>query len=45
MRRERFVDALMNRLIDDHMTLAGGIAESGELIGVVVAEIVEFRMR
>ncbi len=45
MRPECLVDTLMNGLIDDHMALAGGIAESGELIGVIVAEIVEFRMR
>ncbi|ENN89866.1 hypothetical protein RHSP_80284 [Rhizobium freirei PRF 81] len=42
---ERRIDIVVNGLIDHDMPLACGFAEGGELIGVIVAEIIELRMR
>ncbi|EGE57964.1 hypothetical protein RHECNPAF_3500011 [Rhizobium etli CNPAF512] len=43
--RERRIDGLVDRFVDDDMHLAGLGAESTECLGIVVAEIVEIGMR
>ena len=42
---ERIVHRLMNHFLNDHMPFASFLAEGLELTRVIVAEIVEFRMR